>query len=197
MADTLYRAYPLDAWKPALAALSRAVDGLTAQAESGVAAVDLRLDPDGPGPQALGRTLGAALPVEPNTWTPTADGQVIWLGPGEWLVTSANAVPHELEETLGRAASGYDGATVDVSAQRTGIRLRGPLAREVLTFGCALDLRSAAFPAGACAQTTVGRAGVLLLALGEEDLRLFVRPSFAGYLAEWLLDAADEFRSGR
>jgi sarcosine oxidase subunit gamma len=36
---------------------------------------------------------------------------------------------------------------------------------------------------------------VLLLALAEDDYRLFVRPSFAGHLADWLLDAAQEFRT--
>ncbi|WP_027946009.1 sarcosine oxidase subunit gamma [Amycolatopsis taiwanensis] len=194
MGDTLYRAHPLEAWKPALAELTSAVDGLVVRAEDEIAAVDLRIDPAGPGAEALGRMLGAALPVEPNTWTHTADGQIIWLGPDEWLVTSARSLPHELEHDLGWAASAYDGAAVDVSAQRTSIRLRGSLARELLSFGCSLDLRPSVFSAGSSAQTLVGRAGVLILALGEEDLRLFVRPSFAGYLAEWLLDAAEEFR---
>lgn len=196
MGDILYRAHPLEAWKAGLSELDSAVDGLVVEAESGVAAVDLRIDPAGPGAEAVGRTLGAlgvALPVEPNTWTHTADGQSIWLGPDEWLVTSADHLPHEFENELGRVVSPYDGAAVDVSAQRTSIRLRGARARELLTFGCSLDLRPSMFPAGSSAQTLVGQAGVLILALGEEDLRLFVRPSFAGYLAEWLLDAAEEF----
>lgn len=194
MADTLYRTHPLQAWRPALAELSQAVDGLAARAEDGVAAVDLRIDPAGPGARVLGRVLGAGLPVEPNTWIHTAGGQIIWLGPDEWLVTGTAGDPRELGEKLDQVASAYDGAAVDVSAQRTSIRLCGARARELLSFGCSPDLRPSAFPAGACAQTLVGRAGVLILALAAEDLRLFVRPSFAGYLAEWLLDAAEEFR---
>lgn len=197
MAETLYRMHPLAAWQPALAELTRQVRGLTVQAEDGVAAVDLRLDPTGPGAAAAGRSLGAALPLEPNTWTHTGDGQIIWLGPDEWLVTSAGAQPDAFEEELGWVVSAFDGAAVDVSAQRTCLRLRGPLARELLSFGCALDLRPRAFPAGSCAQTTLGQAGVLILALGRDDYRLFVRQSFAGYLAEWLLDAAEEFRPVR
>jgi len=193
MADLLYRAHPLESRKPALAALTSRVPGLTVQAEGGVAAVDLRVDPAGPGADAVGRSLGVALPVEPNTWTHTADGQLIWLGPDEWLVTSAAANPDEFEEELGWVVSAYDGAAVDVTAQRTSLRLRGALVRELLSFGCSLDLRPSAFPAGSCAQTTVGQAGVLILALAADDFRLFVRPSFAGYLADWLLDAAAEF----
>lgn len=192
MADTLYRTHPLADRQTALAELSRQIDGLIVWAEDGIAAVDLRVDPTGPGADAVGRSLGAALPMEPNTWTYTEDGQIVWLGPDEWLVTSTDARPHEFEDELGWVVSAYDGAAVDVSAQRTGIRVWGALARELLSFGCALDLRPSAFPAGSCAQTTIGQAGVLIVALGNDDLRLLVRPSFAGYLADWLLDAAQE-----
>jgi sarcosine oxidase subunit gamma len=197
MADILHRAHPLAAWKPSLAALTGEVDGLTIQPEDGIAAVDLRLDPASAGATAVGRALGSALPAEPNIWTPTGEGQIIWLGPDEWLVTSNTALPHELEDTLSSMASAYDGAAVDVSAQRTSIRLRGARARELLSLGCSIDLRPSAFPLGSSAQTTVAQTGVLILALGDggDDFRLFVRPSFAGYLADWLLDAAEELRT--
>lgn len=190
MADILYRTHPLESRKAALAGLP----GLTAFAEDGFAAVNLRVDPTGPCADAVGRSLGTALPVEPNTWTHTADGQIIWLGPDEWLVTSTGTDPGELEAELGWVVEAYDGAAVDVSAQRTSLRLRGPLARELLSFGCSLDLRPTALPAGSCAQTLLGQTGVLLLALREDDFRLFVRQSFAGYLVDWLVDAAQEFR---
>ncbi len=195
MADILYRTHPLENRRAALAELSGRVEGLTVYPEDPVAAVDLRVDPVGPGADAVGRALGTALPVEPNTWTHTADGQLVWLGPDEWLVTSAGADPQEFERELGWVVSAYDGSAVDVSAQRTSLRLHGSLAREVLSLGCALDLRPSAFPAGACAQTYVGQTVVLLLALGPDDFRLFVRQSFAGYLADWVLDAAEEFRA--
>ncbi|MEV0698055.1 sarcosine oxidase subunit gamma family protein [Saccharopolyspora sp. NPDC050389] len=195
MAETLYVTHPLEAWRPALAALTWAIDGLVVKPENPVAAADLRVDADGPGAAAVEHALGSALPVEPNTWTATREGQIIWLGPDEWLVTSSISRPHELEDSLGKVVSAHDGAAVDVSAQRTTIRLGGALARELLSFGCSIDLRPAAFPGGSCAQTSIGQAGVLILALGDgDDFRLFVRPSFAGYLADWLLDTAQEFR---
>ncbi|WP_410599581.1 sarcosine oxidase subunit gamma [Amycolatopsis sp. lyj-90] len=195
MADTLSRTHPLENRRRALAELTGRCAGLSVLAEEPVAAVDLRIGADGPGAAAVGRVLGAALPVEPGTWTHTCDGQVAWLGPDEWLVTSTTAPPREFERELGWVVSAYDGAAVDVSAQRTGVRLHGERARELLSLGCALDLRPSAFPAGACAQTHVGQAGVLLLALGPADFRVYVRPSFAGYFADWVLDAAEEFRT--
>jgi sarcosine oxidase, subunit gamma len=121
----------------------------------------------------------------------------VWLGPDEWLVTDPTATPEELEARLRAVVVPAGGAVVDVSAQRTTLRLAGRHARDVLEKGCAVDLHPRAFPTGSSAQTTLGRAGVVLLALdadvpGGEHL-LLVRSSFAGYLAEWLLDAALEF----
>ncbi len=51
------------------------------------------------------------------------------------------------------------------------------------------------FPAGSAVQTTLGLAGVVLLALDDagDDYLLLVRSSFARYLADWLLDAATEY----
>ena len=84
---------------------------------------------------------------------------------------------------------------MDVSGQRVALRFRGRAARELLALGCALDLHPSEFPAGRCAQTLLAQAGVLLVALGDgDDYVLHVRSSFAGYLADWLLDAAREFR---
>jgi sarcosine oxidase subunit gamma len=43
---------------------------------------------------------------------------------------------------------------------------------------------------GSCAQTLVARANVLLQQMDDAPTyRLFVRPSFAAYLAAWLADA--------
>jgi sarcosine oxidase, subunit gamma len=65
----------------------------------------------------------------------------------------------------------------------------------VLARGCAIDLHPRAFGRGSSAQTTLGQAGVVLLALGDDgqDFAVLVRSSFAGYLATWLLDASLEY----
>jgi sarcosine oxidase subunit gamma len=73
--------------------------------------------------------------------------------------------------------------------------LRGSASREVLGKGCALDLHPRAFGEGAAAQTILGQAGVILLAVdgSASDYRILIRSSFARYLADWLLDAAGEY----
>jgi sarcosine oxidase subunit gamma len=69
----------------------------------------------------------------------------------------------------------------------------GPRARDLLAHGCALDLHPRSFGPGRCAQTMLARAQVLLVAHDGDEFTVFVRSSFAGYLATWLLDAAAEY----
>ena len=132
----------------------------------------------------------ASLPTEPNTVAGDATRAALWLGPDEWLVVGPTGSEPELEGEFAAA-----GATViDVSANRTTLELRGLRARELLEFGCQIDLDPRVFGPGRCAQTLLARANVLIWFVSDEPepvYRLFVRPSFAAYVAAWLADAAD------
>lgn len=189
MTAELLRTHPLEAWTDTFARLPRAV-GITV--EPFLAMADVRLGAVGPDAPAR---LGVDLPTVPNTWVPVEAGRAIWLGPDEWLVTSAAETPEELEQRLRTALAPLGGVAVDVSAQRIGLRLTGERVRDVLARGCAVDLHPRVLGRGACAQTTLGLAGVVLLVLSDEgdDYGVLVRSSFAGHLADWLLDAALEF----
>ncbi|MCV7420410.1 sarcosine oxidase subunit gamma [Mycobacterium yunnanensis] len=161
-----------------------------------VAMVDLWVDPSSPGAAAAARALGVdALPRTASTTATAADVTVIWFGPDEWLVTSTNEAPEDLESRLRQAVAEHGGAAVDVSAQRTTLRLRGEHARDVLAKGCSIDLHPSAFATGTAVQTMLGQAAVVLTSLDDDgtDYRVLVRSSFARYLAEWLVDGAEEF----
>jgi sarcosine oxidase, subunit gamma len=161
-------------------------------AEPFVAMVDVRLDTVD---TAASTALGVDLPTAPNTWVPAGTGRAVWLGPDEWLVTSTTETPAQLGTRVRAAVRPLGGFATDVSAQRIGLRLTGARVRDVLAKGCAIDLHPRVFGRGSSAQTTLGQAGVVLLALSDagDDVVLLVRSSFAGYLADWLLDAALEF----
>jgi sarcosine oxidase subunit gamma len=64
-----------------------------------------------------------------------------------------------------------------------------------LAKGTPLDLDPRTFGEGTAAETTLGQAGVILLAVDGSgtDYRILIRSSFARYLADWLLDAAEEY----
>jgi len=156
--------------------------------------VGLRADPaDEVLMSRLTTVLGVRPPTEPNTTSISEDGtrQVLWLGPDEWLVLAEPGTAGALESALRSAVDA--GAVVDLSANRTAISVSGPRAGELLAFGCAIDLDPPAFGPDCCAQTLLARANVIIVPVGppeESAFRILVRPSFARYLAAWLVDAA-------
>ena len=192
MADTLVRTSPLQPWAARFAALTNSVAIVE---EPFVTMVDLRVDPSGPGAQAAAELLGVELPTTASTYAQNGDTTVIWQGPDEWLVTGTAMSGPELEVRLREAVAMYGGAAVDVSGQRTTLRLSGSRSRDVLAKGCALDLHPQSFAEGTAAETMLGQTGVILLAVNGsgDDYRILVRASFARYLADWLLDAAEEY----
>ncbi len=185
----LLRTHPLEGWRTAFERLPDTV-GITV--EPFVAMVDVRLGTVGAEASAA---LGVDLPTAPNTWVPAGTGRAVWLGPDEWLLSSTTEAPEELEARVRAAALELGGSATDVSAQRIGLRLTGARVRDVLAKGCSIDLHPRVFGRGSSAQTMLGQAGVVLLALSDaaDDVVVLVRSSFAGYLADWLLDAALEF----
>ncbi|AWS46221.1 sarcosine oxidase subunit gamma [Streptosporangium sp. 'caverna'] len=157
--------------------------------------VNLRVNPEGRAAAEIGLALGVPLPTEPGTYA-SADADVLWLGPDEWLVVGeADEVgtADELEARLRFAAGTEHVGVTDVSAQRTALLMSGPRGRDLLSHGCALDLHPRSFGPGRCAQTMLARAQVLLVAHEGDEFTVLVRSSFAGYLATWLLDAAAEY----
>jgi sarcosine oxidase, subunit gamma len=196
--EPLTRTPPLTAWGDDLGALP---DGVQITPRPFVAMTDLRADPTGPAAAAVARYLGVALPTTPSTYAESETATAIWLGPDEWLVTSPFRTPEELETALREAVSGegaeFAGSVVDVSAQRTTVRLRGEHVRDLLSGGCSVDMHPRAFGRGAAVQTLLGQAGVVLMALDDTatHYQVVVRSSFAGYLTAWLLDAATEYRT--
>ena len=193
VADSLTRRSPLEGFASRFAQLP---DSAGVQEEPFVAMVDLWVDPAVPGAAAAAAVLGVdALPTTASTTATAPDTTVIWFGPDEWLVTSTALEPEELESRLRDAVVEHGGAAVDVSAQRTTVRLRGEHARDVQAKGCSVDLHPTVFGPGAAVQTMLGQAAVVLMPLSDNgsDYRILVRSSFARYLAEWLVDGAEEF----
>ena len=143
MADTSVGTSPLQPWAARFAKLP---DSVVLEEEPFVTMVDLRLDPSGPGAAAVAELLGVELPTKVSTYAKNADTTVIWLGPDEWLVTDTALAGPELEARLREAVATHGGVAIDVSGQRTTLRLRGSRSRDVLAKGCALDLH----PTGHC-----------------------------------------------
>src|SRR5262245_24740985 len=134
---------------------------------------------------AVGRL---ALPREPNAWR-DGEPEAVWLGPDEWLVVGPVGSQHAIVAELEAALSGTHRSVVDVSANRSAFDLIGDDRYDLLSCGCSLDLGARAWGSGRCAQTLFARVPVLLQERGEVT-RVFVRPSYLGYLTAWLDDVS-------
>ncbi|MFM6990769.1 MAG: sarcosine oxidase subunit gamma [Rhodoferax sp.] len=147
---------------------------------------------------AVQRVTGLALPVQANTASLGASGQLLWLGPDEWMfkLPPGDAQYHAAgpleaaESALRTALAGHHVSLVPVGHGFTTLTVQGPGAAALLARGCPLDFHPRAFAAGAVAQSHVAKAGatVLCLAAGRH-FELTVRRSFADYLFRWLCEA--------
>jgi sarcosine oxidase, subunit gamma len=148
--------------------------------------VGLRLRP--PFPAYL---AGIPLPLAPNRVSVASGLRVLWLGPDEWLVVAEGAAP-DLLPRLEHAVAGRRAALNDLSSSRAIIDIGGPSARELIAAGCGLDLHPRAFGPGHCAQTLFARVPVILDQLDDAPhYRLLVRRSYARWLVDWMIDAAE------
>ncbi|HEV2335672.1 MAG TPA: sarcosine oxidase subunit gamma family protein [Stellaceae bacterium] len=138
---------------------------------------------------------GVPLPLEPNRVASMRRVRTLWLGPDEWLVTAPAGAAPDLMGRLSRALAGRHATVSDLSASRAIIEITGGRARALLEKGCGIDLHPRAFGPGACAQTLVAKLPVILdQTSAAPAYRLFVGRSAARWLAQWLIDAAEEFR---
>ena len=158
-----------------------------------VSQMNLRADPnDSAVMQRIAAALGFPLPTVPNTVGLWEDRRALWLSPDEWLIVGAGGQQDALEQTLRSGLNGGFGSVVDVSANRTLLEIRGARARELLGRGVPVDLDARTFGPGDCAQTMLAKAQVVIERRDESGFVIYVRTSFAVYVASWLLDALAE-----
>lgn len=159
------------------------------------AQLNFRADPgDARMNEAVRKALGFHLPKEPNTASSGGGRSALWLGPDEWLVVGGEGEESLLDRVLRTALGDSFGSVVDVSANRTVIELGGSAARDVLAHGCLVDLHPRAFGPGRCAQTLLSKAQIIIHQVNDTPtFHLYVRTSFAWYVADWLLDALTQF----
>jgi len=138
--------------------------------------------------------LGVALPVVANTVVEGQGNVVYWLGPEEWLVVTAGDRAASVGVALRTALAGVRSAVTEVSGGQTVVVLRGASVRDALAKGCPLDLELRLFRVGACAQSHLAKAPILIRPLaGGPAFEIVVRRSFTEYFWTWLEDAAAEY----
>ncbi len=137
----------------------------------------------------LASLLGCAPPQRPSGSSGDAEGAILAIAPGRWLVESRDS---RLAVQLAEQVPAALGAVTDLSHARVALRITGPRAAWVLAKGLALDLHPAAFPPMKVAQSAAHEIGVILRRLSAESFDLYVYRGFALSFWEWLTEAAAE-----
>ncbi len=191
------RVSPLENWTARFAAASATPVQFSIREVAFATHINLRVDAAAFGAKVRA-VLGCDLPVVANTWTTGGECSAIWLGPDEWLVVAPDGRNESFCADLRTALSGVHHAVTDLSANRTMLEIAGSDARVALAKGCPLDLHGSAFKPPQSAQSLLAKSQVLLQCVDANPvIRVFVRNSFAAYVAEWLLDAAAELAASR
>jgi sarcosine oxidase subunit gamma len=157
--------------------------------------IDLRGNPDDARfLDAVRNAIGFDLPGEPNRATTNDERAALWLSPDQWLILGPFAERAAIFKELQRGLAGHHVSVIDVSANRVILELAGPKARETIAKGCGLDLHPRVFEPGQCAQSLLARSQALIWQTNDAPTyRLLVRPSFAGYVTDFLMDAMREY----
>ena len=144
---------------------------------------------------ALKQVLGVDLPIQVNTFLVADGNTILWLGPNEWLVVTAEGMATELIKKLESALADTFSAVNDISGANTVLEISGIKAQALLLKGCPLDLHHSVFSTGQCAQTVMAKTSMTLWQVHDAPIyKLVVRRSFADYLGLWLADATREYR---
>lgn len=139
--------------------------------------------------------LDVTLPLVPSTFQRNGNTSIYWLGPSEWLVVEVGGDAAVIEATLRKSLKGHI-SIVDLSGGQTCINLRGAGVETVLKKSSIYDFEGwdAAKPAsGRVVQTTFAKASAVVSNRSDGSYDLVIRRSFSDYIAQWLLDAGEEF----
>lgn len=139
---------------------------------------------------AVSDTLGVAISTRPNTSSGRSP-RALCLAPGEWMIIGYTGDT----DAVIAAVTGSGGAHLaDIGNGLVSYAVSGPVARELLSKGCTLDLHPRVFASGACAQTLFAQVGIVLdRQQSGDDFVLHASASYAHHLQTWFADAAIEF----
>ncbi len=119
-------------------------------------------------------------------------GDVLWLGPDEWMFLTALDALADTRRELEAACAGRHHQIVDVTDYYTTIRLRGPKSADALMKLTTLDLHPGVFAPGSVAGSNFAKAAAWLMRR-EDAWEIIVRWSMADYLWCMLAGAGREF----
>jgi sarcosine oxidase, subunit gamma len=187
MVEHAIRRGPLDDYCSAFGALSTA--GLHIAVVPQPAQINLRGQPSDLAAAVAEACDGVMLAPEVNDAVTNGAWHCLGLGPDEWLLVGPTDTGPEIAARLTGKLSAHHASVVDVSSNRVALDISGP--RALALFASLTSFDMATLTPGRCAQTMLAKGQVIMQSgTDPETVRVFVRTSFARYLADVIVDAA-------
>lgn len=146
---------------------------------------------------AITSALGFECSTEPGICSSDGNTQISWNGPNSWMIIASDdesgRADGELFKSLQNAV-GDLGAVVDQGHGRSGLRLSGSRARQVMAKNTAIDLHPRAFGPGRSAMTSVAHMNATIVQVDDAPTYdLFVIRSLARSFAHAIEHSCREF----
>lgn len=171
-------------------------DGASLQEEPYITQIGIRGNPSNRTFTAgVKKVLDVALPTKSGLVNEKGGIAALWLGPDEWLIIAPDRDPQTLVADLEASIGDPNASVVDLSDNRTCLKLSGPNSWTVLNKVSPLDFHPRQWKKGVCASSLCGKTQAFFWQRSAEpEFYILVRNSFASYTATLLLDAMQEFR---
>lgn len=138
------------------------------------------------------KALKIPLP-EPCRVTEANEIRCLWLGPNEWLLTTAPGTEDKLLEKLNSLNAKHLMHAGLMTDSRVAIEVSGGASPDLLSKGCSLDLHGSVFKPGHCAVTRFANIPLMITRTDDNTFEIYVDRAQAHYIWDWLVDAASEF----
>ncbi|MDF1796474.1 MAG: sarcosine oxidase subunit gamma family protein [Coxiellaceae bacterium] len=140
--------------------------------------------------QALYKHLKLYLPQHPREMVKTTGTAIYYVSFDEWLIVVDQSESQRVNVDLRTDLSGHF-QLVDITGGMTKLQLQGKAVHMFLQKLCEYDFHPSRFPIKACVQTKIAKSSGLVVREGENMFGLYIRRSFADYIAAWCLDAVN------
>lgn len=136
----------------------------------------------------LAETIGFDIPLNVcrTSIVQASETTVISVGPNMWDIVCKQSDTHSLLSAIEAATKQSNIFVTDMSDQLICMEIKGPNSLELLSRGCALDLRKDRFEIGHSARSLLAQANVILWRVDEDKYRMLFDVSLWNYLSQWI-----------
>ena len=143
---------------------------------------------------AAGGALGLELPHQVGRRAVHAYREALCLGPDEWVIAAPEVERRAIVDAMAALYAETPHSLVDISDREVCIRIDGPRAAELLSFGCPRDIDR--LPPGSGVRTVFDGAQVVIWRDAADRFRIDVWRSFYPHVLELLVTGNAELATG-